>query len=344
MAAYPFRIFLSYSHEDSDLANIAADVLTAMGLIPLWDKQIRPGTAFTEAIKSLIHHAHIFMPLITESSSKRPWVHQETGFAMALNIPVLPVAIDSVPGEMVSQLQAVVVKSDFSDFSERMANVDLEHVVLTPPGNMFSSIEISDWAERRTELLVKNACRVIELGSYGLVRQRASLSSFSIPDKDPANSIWTCRDGAVIRSPYYHSLQREERRAIEKHAQFQGCDLIIDPDFCLERNGLEATRTRLQILLDFLVSMPDDKVRVVMSPQAREGNMTLIGDWFSAESVSPRPGEGHRQTIFNWHSPTVLQTMRRFDEQFQELSAESGCQNTSLRNEAIRRIQEILSK
>jgi hypothetical protein len=93
---------------------------------------------------------------------------------------------------------------------------------------------------------------------------------------------------------------------LERHACQMGCDLIIDPDFCLVRNGILATRTRLQILMDFLICMPDEKIRIVLSSQAREGNLTLIGDWFSAESVSPRPGEGHRQTIFNWHSPSVL--------------------------------------
>ncbi len=151
---YPYRIFLSYSHEDNLLAHVAAEHLTEMGLVPLWDKKIRPGSAFTEEIKRLIHRAHIFMPLITESSSKRPWVHQETGFAMALNIPVLPIVISSVPGEMVSQIQAVPVEPDLSDFKAKISAIDLEQVVQLPPENNLSSIEISDWAERRTELLV----------------------------------------------------------------------------------------------------------------------------------------------------------------------------------------------
>jgi hypothetical protein len=256
----------------------------------------------------------------------------------------LPVAINSIPGEMVSQLQAVVVKNDLSDFVENLSQVDLEYVVQTPPGNIFSSIEISDWAERRTELLAKNAQRVIDLGGYGKVRQRAALSSFSIPDKDPGNSIWISRDGENQHGPYYHNLQREERRVLEKHATLMGCDLIIDPEFGLERHGILATRTRLQILLDFLVKMPEDKIRVVINPHARDGNLTLVGDWFSAESVSPRPGEGHRQTIFNWHSPSVLSCMRKFDEQFQDLSQESGKQLVDSKKQTIEIIQSILLK
>jgi hypothetical protein len=47
---YPFRVFLSYSDEDSKTAHLAADALTCLELIPLWDKKIKPGTAFKEEI------------------------------------------------------------------------------------------------------------------------------------------------------------------------------------------------------------------------------------------------------------------------------------------------------
>jgi hypothetical protein len=341
---YPFRIFLSYSHEDSALALLASQALTKIGYIPKWDKNIRPGIAFTEEIKRLIHLSHVFMPLITERSSKRPWVHQETGFATALNIPVLPVAIGSVPGEMVSQLEAVVVNNDLSDFADKISTIDLDHLVKSPQGYLISSVEISDWPERRSELLAKNSRLVSERNEFGRVRQRAALSSFSIPDRDYSNAIWKKRDGNMVRGDFYHNLLREERQELEKHARDQGCDLIIDPDFCLERNGMMATRTRLQILLEFFESMPDDKLRVMLSPQARDGNLTVVGDWFSAESVSPRPGEGHRQTIFTWHPPTVLKIMLKFDEQFNEIAADCSYGISLSKERAIHRIKEILAK
>ena len=339
---YPFRIFISYSHEDGDLACHAAAVLQEVGSVPLWDANIRPGTAFTEEIKRLIHHAHIFMPLLTENSAGRPWVHQETGYATALNIPILPVAVGSIPGEMVSQLQALAINEDFSDFKEKLAQVDLERIVLSPQDELISSVEISDWPERRTQLLAHDCRLVADLGYYGRVRQRASLSSFSIPDKDPSNPIWNRRDGNVPRDAYYHSLLREERRELERHARKEGCCLIIDPTFCLERNGAEATQTRLKILLEFIESMPEEKIEVVMSTQARSGNLTVVGDWFSAESVSPRAGEGHRQTIFTWHPPTVLSVMRKFDEQLDEIAEENGIDPKISRDQAIHRINEIL--
>lgn len=50
---YPYRVFISYAHADSELAEKIARIFANLGLIPLWDKNIRPGTAFTEAIKDL---------------------------------------------------------------------------------------------------------------------------------------------------------------------------------------------------------------------------------------------------------------------------------------------------
>jgi TIR domain len=183
---HAFRVFISYSHEDSALAQAAAEALTGMGLTPLWDKHIRPGAPFTEAIKGFIHHAHIFMPIITEHASRRPWVHQETGYAMALNIPIRPIAVDSVPCEMAAQLQAVVVRADFSNFAERLAGVDLEQVVSQPALSAFRDVEVTSYAEDRTEMLARCARRVMDLGAFGRVRQRAALSSFSSRAGSPA--------------------------------------------------------------------------------------------------------------------------------------------------------------
>ncbi|MCX6053899.1 MAG: toll/interleukin-1 receptor domain-containing protein [Chloroflexi bacterium] len=344
MSNYPFRIFISYSHEDHHFAQVISEILSELGYLPIWDPNIRPGTPFSNSIKSFIHHAHIFMPLITESSSKRPWVHQETGYAMALGIPILPVALDEVPGQMIAELQSIIVKADLSNLKEEISVQNLEQLVSGSQKQELSNFEISDWAENRTDLLAKNSKRVIELGAYGRVRQRASLSSFSIADKDISNPIWDQREGSVKRSPFYRSLLREERRALEAHASLAGCDLIIDPEFCLERNGEVATQSRLRILLQFLESPAADKTQVALSTQARNGNLTLVGDWFSAESVSPRPGEGHRQTIFNWHAPSVLRTLNSFDETFNECLNENHVAPERSRQNAVERVTAILAK
>lgn len=327
--AYPYRVFISYAHEDRDLAELLAKAAEGMMLVPLWDRGINPGMPFTDAIKSSIAHSHVFMPLITESSSKRPWVHQETGYALALNIPVLPVAVGSLPQEMVAQLHAVVVKADLSDASERLAEVNFEQLVSPSAAQPVPMVEVAEWPEDRTRLMAHCAAHVVEMGAYGVLRQRGALSSFCLPDADLGDEIWRRREGKLPRSQYLHQLQRQERKALEAHARAEGCRLIIDPSIELGVIGPRARRARLETLRDALSSMHADGVdlMVVTSPVARHGNLTIVGDWFVAESQVPRPGEGYRQTVFNWHTPTVLGCVRRFDEQFECLC--SGQTNRS---------------
>lgn len=148
------------------------------------------------------------------------------------------------------------------------------------------------------------------------------------------HSIWKERDGNQLRSDYYHSLQREERLALERHARASGCKLIIFPSIEFTKLGPCVKRTRLSTLIEFLEKMPDDKVEVAISDCDTKGNLTIIGDWFLAESMLPGPG-GYRQTIFKWHAPTVFEQIRQFDQQFAALRE----QRPWSRSEVIERLR-----
>ncbi|MFW6437959.1 MAG: toll/interleukin-1 receptor domain-containing protein [Armatimonadota bacterium] len=56
MKSHPFRIFISYSHEDIDKAERVHQIIEEMGLEPLWDDHIRPGMPFTDQVKGMIAH------------------------------------------------------------------------------------------------------------------------------------------------------------------------------------------------------------------------------------------------------------------------------------------------
>ena len=102
-----------------------------------------------------------------------------------------------------------------------------------------------------------------------------------------------------------------------------------------------ARLARLHTLVEFLGSS-DDRVQVVLSPQAREGSLTIVGDWFMAESLVPRPGEGYRQTVFSWHAPTVLDSLKRFDRQFESLMNQSRIKPHDSRRHAWATIRSIV--
>ena len=73
---------------------LAVEFVKGVSLQRLMKTVFETGERFTERIKTLISHSHVFIPLLTEVSHTRPWVHQETGFAIALRVPVLPIAVD----------------------------------------------------------------------------------------------------------------------------------------------------------------------------------------------------------------------------------------------------------
>lgn len=342
-----FRVFVSYAHEDRSLAKRMVDGLLEMGLEPVWDQDIRPGMAFTDAIRDGIARAHIFMPLITENSQKRPWVHQETGYAIGINVPVLPVAVENLPGEMIAQLQAITVKPDLSDFTERLQGAQFDQVVIPPPQRPPALFEVAEWPEARSEMIARYSNRVLELGKFGRVLFRSPLSTFSVPDKDVTHPIWALRDGYHPRSTYFRHHQREERQALERHARKCGCSMIIDPATeSFNTVGKYVRWARLYILLEFLEAMVKDEVEVsvVISSRAREGNLTIVGDWFVADSLVPRTGQGYLQTIFSTHAPTVLRAVHKFDQEFRELAAQSNLKPDQSCNAAIRIIKDHLGR
>ncbi|MHB9026867.1 MAG: toll/interleukin-1 receptor domain-containing protein [Armatimonadota bacterium] len=94
---YPYRVFVSYSSNDTDRVEMVRQHLTALGAEPM---ELPPGMEFADEIKLRIAYAHLFIVLLTSASKESPWVHQEIGYALGQNIPVLPLALDELPKGM----------------------------------------------------------------------------------------------------------------------------------------------------------------------------------------------------------------------------------------------------
>jgi hypothetical protein len=343
---YPFRVFISYAHEDKSLARELHDLLGDLGLVPLWDALIEAGTGFNDAIKTMITSAHVVVPLLTANSQRRPWLHQEIGFAIGRNVPVLPVAVGVLPGEMIAELHAIGVER-LADLKSRLTEEAFEAVVLpvNPPA---LTTAVANHPEERLSLLVEHAERLLGQRRRARLRQRAPLSSFSIPNSDLGDRVWEEFDDDRQRTPFVRELLLRERRAMERLAQDSGCSLILSPELDFPRSESAASpsrcrarRVRLEWLGRSLEGMTDDQVKVVFSPAAGEGNWTILGDAVSAESQVSRPGLDWRQTLFVTHPPAVLRALRRFDHDL-KIFAPRERTETSSRREALRRIAEAL--
>jgi hypothetical protein len=118
---------------------------------------------------------------------------------MGLDMPILPVAVNTLPGEMIAELQALAVAPTLEDLEDGLRALDLEQVVLPTP-RALSTTEVVDRPEARTELMVRHARRILDAGSDGHVRQRGIFSSFSLPDADPREPVWDRVDGGRPRT------------------------------------------------------------------------------------------------------------------------------------------------
>lgn len=330
-----YRVFLSYSHQDLNIAQAVDSILKRNGLRPMWDEHFAYGEGFHEQIKKFIAHAHVFLPILTHSANQRNWVHQEIGYATALNVPVLPLAIGELPGEMIHHLHAIrIVQNDAEQTHGLLPGAALEDLAkaLTPEGIERLIRERSDakrvpfacanFPDARAEMLAAYCEDVRRLGAHGLVRQKGALSSFHIPAETIGRQIWRERYGNVDRSDEHCELQRQERLALSRHADVAGCKLIVDPYLSYDRYGEHARRVRLKCLHDFLNDMPDDKCKVAICRRLGHGlSNTYVGDWFAAESVLAVLGKGYYQTIFTRHAALVRKRTADFDSEFDELLA-----------------------
>ncbi|MFN8527512.1 MAG: toll/interleukin-1 receptor domain-containing protein [Anaerolineae bacterium] len=318
---YPYRVFLSYARPDVELVNRIAALLIDLGLEPLWDQQINPGTPFSDEIRSLISRAHVFMPILTEHSQNRAWVHQETGFAVALNIPVLPLSIGGLPTEMLSSIQAIVTDADLTGLEAKFRAFDFDHLVVPPPPKPYGIIEIADTPLDRAKLIANGAQWCSDTGKPSLVRVQSRIGVFGVPDLPSDHPIWKIREGSHERDAALRQWQREERRTLDRLVKLYGGRLIVDLN---QRSadtdplGWEAHKTRLLIFREFLLDIPPEKIEIANDRRGEDGSIVIIGDYFFAESRR-RQARGYEHTSFVSHAPTVLRKIHQFDRIFDEL-------------------------
>jgi len=337
------RIFISYSHKDREIAGRIARALEANKIEPLWDENLIPGTGFHEQIKDYISQSHILMPLLTESSSERGWVHQEIGYAMALHIPVFPVTTEDIaPGGMLQMIQAMKIVNDEQILTKLLNRVTFQALL-----NSIRSVPLFECAhlpEERSRMMADYCTKVISINRSGIVRQKGGLSSFHIPSACTLKQVWNDRYYPENRSDFHKYLQRNERLTLEKHAEKQGCRLIISPAYATQGRSPLSARTRLQSLIDFLKSPAGEKsvVGIQNNPTNKE-SLTIVGDWFLAESVSFKEGDGFTNTFFTRDVTEIMRRIDDFDCELEDILEGSGCREEDSRRIAIEKLAELVN-
>ena len=342
----PYRVFVSYSHQDANLVSVIVKYLVEVcGVEVIWDQTFAYGRGFHEQIRDFIAHSHVFLPVVTPRSRERGWVHQEIGYAMAMNIPVLPIAIGATPDQMISIVHSIKIDppDDYNLDSEQAkapftnpveswvwkglaAALDkrkLDFLVERSSCTSLARYQCADYQEERTMLMVRHSNTAFDIMFRGhLVRQLGGLSSFHIPDAEPTSEIWNVRYGKRERSEFHRKLQRSERNSLEQHSREAGCMLIVNPYEIYRESGPRAYAVRLLSLYQYLKCSSKGAVVVVLSSKVGiHESVTIIGDVFAAMAIAGSSRGGYMQTVFTTHAPSMKSRHIHFDGRLMECLA-----------------------
>ena len=324
---YPYRVFMSCRREDRAAADGVTAYLRELGLRPFSSADIMVGESYSQGVREHILSAHVFMPLMTAGSMHRPWIHQETGFAMGSAVAVLPILLknEPIPAELASQFHGVQIAGDMSDIHEYLTVERFEKLAAASGDPEFANYQTAADPDRRFELLIRRAEKVHRWGYRGRVRESYLLSSFSFPDA-PVDSVeWDRCEGKVKKPIRLRRLYRELRRSLEQHAREEGCDLLLYPQGALDISDIESWRHRLDVLRDFVKSMPKDKVRLAFRPRPAYSHQLIVGDWFAARCIGGAPGV-YPETMITKHSFVVLDRISRFEAELEQYAPGSDAQ------------------
>jgi hypothetical protein len=328
LTKYPYRVFVSYADEDRPDASRIVSRLRDLDLQPVWDQDNPGGWPFVELTKKHIAHSHLFLPLLTNRSVQSPWVNHEIGFAVGRNVPVLPLSLGPMPDGMAGALHAEVGKH-MDDLLPRLTRERINGLVEGRPG--IGVYEFADYTDSRTAAIIGHCQELERLAvpqhpqqpergvQHRRLRHRAAFGSFSLP-ASPNGEIWKRRyDGEPWRAidmPKKKALSKE-RQLLEQQATQFGCDLVLYPS--LPHLTSVAIAARIEILQSFLASMHQSSaaVRVIFDESALGGNVLIVGDWFCADSMTPR-ADGYRHTTLTSHAPTVLDRIVWYEQMFDD--------------------------
>jgi hypothetical protein len=316
----------------------------------LFSETLPFGAEFSEVIKSFIAYSHVFVPIISKASQLSGWVQQEIGYAMALNIPVLPISLEEIePGGMISRIQAFPWNKGKSFTVQRFRDMLHRTNMMKDPYNL--AVHRDDRFEFIRDFEMQIQSLSLDKDVYGHIRNKGSLSVFGIPNKSEFLNIWDGLYGPQAADK--RKLQgRKERQILEKHARKAGFSLIINPNIRFTDRDKVAVKLRIKTLLKFLEDIQktnreaakDKKIKVVIALDKnlpKREHLTILGDYFYGETLSAQKGAGLRNTLFTRNAPSVAAKIEEFDE---ELRSKLKVSEKDSLDYAIRRLKKKLKK
>lgn len=93
-------------------------------------------------------------------------------------------------------------------------------------------------------------------------------------------------------------------------------------------------------MIEFLSSMPNEKVIIAFqNTNTNIESLTMVGDWFLAESVSFKAGDGFTNTFFTRNAAEITKRILTFDEELADLLDQQGWTPENSRDKAIEELK-----
>ena len=167
-AAY---IFVSYSHDDSDLVYPELDWLRAQGFNVWYDQGIAPGSSWREEIATAINECALFLMFVTPRSVKSEPCQREINFAESHNRRILAVHLEKTELPMGLELvlgdrQAIMrYQLSASAYYDKLSN-GLELHVRSDKAE--ASSPVTDRERRRNPFMLATVGLVLAFATYAL--------------------------------------------------------------------------------------------------------------------------------------------------------------------------------
>jgi hypothetical protein len=88
------RVFISYSHENREIAGMIKEAFTILGIDSfLAHEDIPGGEEWENEIKGELKKCNIFVPILTNEFKESEWTDQETGAALIRNATIIPLSL-----------------------------------------------------------------------------------------------------------------------------------------------------------------------------------------------------------------------------------------------------------
>jgi hypothetical protein len=311
-----YRFFVSYLHEDVQIAEAIAVALRKLGHRLFWDPKIEPSLLFRDVIQREISRTQFFLPLLTSDALRSTWVQQEIGYAIGANVRVVPIVFDTednlgmLEGREWLRGRRRFTPGDWHSLFEkqnwgrilRVGHTDQTAVYHYYNNEGDRSKAIEDAAQYVLAEAEPDRGGGAEK-EYVRVFQLSPMTSFSISPN------------SRLQGPYdwCHFREQESLARLVEHG---GGNLWIAP--CYWRKGYrrDVHVDKAQNLRTFLADhQHDGKVNVVVEMSTSGQSELIVGDYWRASSVW---GGKTREMISTWHSPTVLNYRERLEKEFRK--------------------------